>query len=89
MSETSTVLVLIMILTVLALLSANYTEWVNLYNIESGAVCTEVHSVNWLTDQDYIIGMECEGDIPMWFNLIWVVPIGIALIYAVIPFVKG
>lgn len=90
MSETSTVYVLMIILVFFTLMSTNYSQWVNQQNImDENVECNEIISTNWISGEKYISGVECEGDIPQWFNAIWIVPLGVALIYAVIPFIKG
>lgn len=93
MGETKTVLMLIVVIAFIGLLSLNYSAWINKYNVEydtryKTGQCEEVYSYSWLTGERYVTGASCKGDIPAWFNLVWVIPLGISLIYAVVPFVK-
>jgi len=91
MGETKMVFVLSVIAAVMYLLMSNYTAWMIDNQISSvGITCGDI---DWdkIDDPQTIesIKKSCEGaDIPVWFNWIWLIPLGGALGYALIPFVK-
>ena len=90
MSEIKTVFILVVIGAIMFLLQANYVQWINNNQISSiGISCGDINYDEIDENMVQSVKNSCEGeDIPWWFNLIWVTPLGAALLYAIIPWVK-
>ncbi len=90
------VLTLTLIIAIITLLSANYTEWLDKNNINIGDFkeCRPVKSnvtSGIGTTSEIIVDMDCgeaEAGNIFWFNFLVIVPFVGALGYALVPFVK-
>lgn len=90
MSETSTLITLLIIGAFLFVMTWSYNDWVSknpelVGNVPNCEVSSDGKTVECTED----FGTDLRTDQFAWYNLIWVIPFGIAILYAWIPFVKG
>ena len=90
MAEIKAVFTLIILGAIMFLLQFNYVQWMNNNQISSiGLSCGEINYDEINANMVDSIKQSCQGeDVPWWFNLIWIAPLGAALLYAIVPFVK-
>lgn len=90
MSSIQTLLTLSIIGAILLTLTWSYNDWMNKYpELAENAPGCEVSPDGKTVICDQDLGTDLANDPFAWYNIIWIIPLAAAIIYAWVPLVKG